>query len=77
MSLTFLPRRRDIVMSEKKVERSNEPQDIEDKHDVKYRNDSQGWTRGALGVPTCKNETATNYPQGNFDKKNVWRGGKL
>jgi hypothetical protein len=64
-------------MPEEKVERSNEPQDIEDRHDTKYNNDASGWVRGsASGEPTCKNETATNYPQGNFDKGNAWRRGR-
>jgi hypothetical protein len=48
-------------------------QDPEDRHDAGYRNDSQGWTRGARGVPTCENETAENYPQGNFDKGQSYR----
>jgi hypothetical protein len=48
-------------------------QDPEDRHDVGYRNDSRGWTRGARGEPTGYNETATNYPGGNFDRGSAWR----
>lgn len=63
-------------MAEKKVLRNNEPQDIEDQHGPGYNNDASGWVRGAQGVPTCNDETATNYPDGNFDKGNAWRKGR-
>jgi hypothetical protein len=52
---------------------SDRPQDPEDKHDSKYAGDASGWVRGAKGEPTGYNETATNYPDGNFDRGNSWR----
>jgi hypothetical protein len=52
---------------------SDRPQDAEDMHDVGYANDASGWVRGAKGQPTGFNETATNYPDGNFDRSNAWR----
>jgi hypothetical protein len=51
----------------------NTNQDPEDKYDAGYLNDASGWVRGAKGEPTGFNETATNYPGGNFDRGNSWR----
>jgi hypothetical protein len=59
--------------SRNRVHNSNENQDPEDKYDAGYLNDCSGWLRGARGVPTCENETAENYPQGNFDKGQSYR----
>jgi hypothetical protein len=55
-----------------------ENQFFEDRHDEKahYSNDASSWVRGARGEPTCNNETATNYPDGNFDRGNSWRLGR-
>jgi hypothetical protein len=59
--------------SRNRVHNSNENQDVEDRYDRGYLNDASGWVRGARGVPTCENETAENYPQGNFDKGQSYR----
>ena len=52
---------------------SNAVQDPEDSRDRGYNNDCRGYVRGAKGEPTGFNETATNYPGGNFDKGSSWR----
>jgi hypothetical protein len=39
------------------------PQRVEDQHAPNYRNDSEGWVRGAAnGPPNCFNETAESKP---------------
>ena len=48
-------------------------QDPEDTHASNYDNRTSGWVRGAKGEPTGFNETATNYPGGNFDRGSAWR----
>jgi hypothetical protein len=49
------------------------PQSPEDQHASNYDNRTSRWVRGAKGEPTGFNETATNYPGGNFDRGNSWR----
>jgi hypothetical protein len=49
---------------------------FEDAHDRGYDGQPSGWVRGARGEPTMQNETATNYPNGNFDRENSWRLGR-
>jgi hypothetical protein len=53
----------------------NTNQDPENKHDAGYLNDCEGWVRGAPTgkAPSGNNETAEDYPQGNFDKGSSWR----
>jgi hypothetical protein len=48
----------------------------EDQHGPGYDNGTSGWVRGARGEPTMQNETAANYPDGNFDRGNSWRLGR-
>jgi hypothetical protein len=47
------------------------PQNPEDQRDVGYSNRTKGWVRGAPEgkEPTMHNETAEDYPDGNFDKQ--------
>ena len=51
---------------DQKHEAHQQPQAREDRHAANYNNDSAGWVRGAVGQPTCYNETAEHYRS--FDK---------
>jgi hypothetical protein len=61
--------------SRNRVHNSNENQDAEDRYDAGYLNDCKGWVRGAPTgkAPSGNNETAEDYPQGNFDKGQSYR----